>query len=101
MAADCTLLDEQNSEMDDGIAEEEDVGLDNLPRAKTIMVPRIQNMDNYIIKHYKPYMMQELNKQLAEGLKDIHTETQGTYSTHSAGQAGRDFDAPAGKQIFD
>ena len=67
MAADCTLLDEQNSEMDDSIAEEEDVGLDSLPRAKTIMVPRIQNMDNYIIKHYKPYMMQELNKQLAEG----------------------------------
>ncbi len=32
---------------------------------KKILVPRIQNMDDYFIKHYKKFVIQELNKRIA------------------------------------
>ena len=38
------------------------------PKAsKSIMVPKVQNMDNYILKHYKDYILQSLNNQLVDG----------------------------------
>lgn len=36
-------------------------------KSKAVYVPKVQNMDDYLIKHYKPYIMQELNKQLVDG----------------------------------
>lgn len=36
-------------------------------KSKTIYVPKVQNMDNYFLKHYKGYVLQELNKRLVEG----------------------------------
>ena len=68
MAEDHTLLNGTDTETDDGIEQEDEViGLQSMPKEKIVMVPRVQNMDNYIIKHYKPYMLQEINRRLAEG----------------------------------
>ena len=36
-------------------------------KSKTIYVPKVQNMDNYFLKHYKDYTIQELNKRLVDG----------------------------------
>ena len=36
-------------------------------KSRTVMVPKVQNMDNYLIKHYKNYIIQELNQRLADG----------------------------------
>ena len=35
--------------------------------SKTVFVPKVQNMDDYLIKHYKSYILQELNQRLANG----------------------------------
>ena len=37
------------------------------PRSKTITMPKVQNMDNYIIRHYKTYILQNLNECLVNG----------------------------------
>ena len=34
---------------------------------KTVLVPKVQNMDDYLIRHYKSYIIQELNKRLVNG----------------------------------
>ena len=31
--------------------------------SKTVFVPKVQNMDDYLIKHYKSYILQELNQE--------------------------------------
>lgn len=36
-------------------------------KRKTVLVPRVQNMDNYLMMHYKGYIIQELNKRLVDG----------------------------------
>ena len=33
-------------------------------KAKSIYVPKVQNMDNYLLKHYKSRILQDLNEQL-------------------------------------
>ena len=50
------------SEPRDG--EEADSGSEEL---RTVFVPRVQNMDDYLIRHYKSFIIQELNKRLVDG----------------------------------
>lgn len=41
--------------------------------AKTVIVPRVQSMQDYILKHYKRMVLAELNNQLRGGtLKEIY-----------------------------
>ena len=53
-----SVLDDLDS--DEAVAE--DPG-----RIKTVLVPKVQNMDNYLLRHYKSYIIQELNKRLVDG----------------------------------
>ena len=34
---------------------------------KTVLVPKVQNMDDYLMRHYKSHIIQELNKRLVDG----------------------------------
>ena len=34
---------------------------------KTVLVPKVQNMDDYLMRHYKSHILQELNKRLVDG----------------------------------
>lgn len=36
-------------------------------KKKTILVPKVQNMDNYFLTHYRDYVVQELNQRLDSG----------------------------------
>ncbi len=36
-------------------------------KSKTVLVPKVQNMDDYLLKHYKSFIIQELNGRLANG----------------------------------
>ena len=36
-------------------------------KSQTVMVPRIQNMDDYMLRHYKKYIIKELNQRLVDG----------------------------------
>ena len=41
-------------------------------KSKSVFVPKVQNMDDYLIKHYKAYIIQELNQRLVDGkIEDI------------------------------
>ena len=36
-------------------------------KAEPVLIPKVQNMDNYLIKHYKSFFVREMNRLLAEG----------------------------------
>ncbi len=36
-------------------------------KTQAVLVPNVQNMDDYMIKHHKAYIIQELNKHLVDG----------------------------------
>ena len=36
-------------------------------KSMSAFVPKVQNMDDYLIKHYKAYIIQELNQRLVDG----------------------------------
>lgn len=56
------------SELDELESEEtNDLVADKHKTTKLVMVPKVQNMDNYLMKHYKSYIIQELNKRLVDG----------------------------------
>lgn len=59
-------LEQENEEENQGAKENPK----KVQKPKTIYVPKVQNMDNYFLKHYKSYVMQELNKQLVDGKLD-------------------------------
>ena len=63
MLSDEQMPDEEPEEETDGTTVTKETG----KQIKTVMVPKVQNMDNYLLKHYKSYIMEELNKRLAEG----------------------------------
>lgn len=52
----------------------------SLPRrTKTVTVPRVQSMQDYILKHHKRLILSEINRQIAGGtLKEIAEECGGT-----------------------
>ena len=52
---------------DDFQSEEGIIGFEKPPKARFVLVPKVQNMDDYLIKHYKNYIIQELNKRLVDG----------------------------------
>ena len=39
----------------------------NKEKNRFILVPKVENMDNYLLKHFKPYILAEINQQLADG----------------------------------
>lgn len=47
--------------------EDEDSKAEKPRKPKTVLVPKVQNMDDYLMKHYKDYIIQELNKRLVDG----------------------------------
>ena len=47
--------------------EEKDSTVKTNAKTKSVLVPRIQNMDDYFLKHYKKYVIQELNQCLVDG----------------------------------
>ena len=48
-------------------------------RTKTVTVPRVQSMQDYILKHHKRLILSEINRQIAGGtLKEIAEECGGT-----------------------
>lgn len=47
--------------------ERENSAPDKPRKPKAVLVPKVQNMDNYLMKHYKDYIIQELNHRLADG----------------------------------
>ena len=54
------------NDIDEPDEQEEDApAASNKP--KVVMVPKVQNMDNYLMTHYKGYILQELNKRLVDG----------------------------------
>ena len=69
-------LEEEESQVAASTDEEDEDSEPEKPRKpKTILVPKVQNMDDYLMKNYKNYIIQELNKRLVDG--DL-TEMNGT-----------------------
>ena len=61
-------LEEEESQVAASTDEEDDDSEPEKPRKpKTVLVPKVQNMDDYLMKHYKDYIIQELNKRLVDG----------------------------------
>ena len=58
-------LEQENVNLTD--RQEADEQSEKPQKSKMIYVPKVQNMDNYFLKHYKGYVLQELNKRLVEG----------------------------------
>ena len=55
-------------EVEELLDESEVDGEKSAPKnSRTIWIPKVQNMDNYLLKHYKGYILQELNQLLANG----------------------------------
>ena len=65
------LLEEELEEESTAAASEDEEDEDSAPekprKPKTVLVPKVQNMDDYLMKHYKSYIIQELNKRLVDG----------------------------------
>lgn len=62
------LEEEEESQVAASTDEEDKDSEPEKPRKpKTILVPKVQNMDDYLMKHYKNYIIQELNKRLVDG----------------------------------
>ena len=62
------LEEEEESQVAASTDEEDEDSEPEKPRKpKTILVPKVQNMDDYLMKHYKNYIIQELNKRLVDG----------------------------------
>ena len=62
------LEEEEESKVAASTDEEDEDSEPEKPRKpKTILVPKVQNMDDYLMKHYKNYIIQELNKRLVDG----------------------------------
>ena len=65
------IEDELEEEASAAVASEEEERENSAPdkprKPKAILVPKVQNMDNYLMKHYKDYIIQELNHRLADG----------------------------------
>lgn len=57
------MILEEDLVISTGDAENEEgpIEFDSPRKAKTVLVPKVQNMDDYMIKHYKSYILQELN----------------------------------------
>ena len=52
--------------------EEKETSVKTKESSKSVMVPKIQNMDDYLLRHYKKYIIQELNQRLVDGkIQDI------------------------------
>ena len=67
------LMEEELEEEESPVAaskdEEDDESETEKPRKpKTVLVPKVQHMDDYLMKHYKDYIIQELNKRLVDGV---------------------------------
>lgn len=59
---------EEESQVAASMDEEDEDSEPEKPRKpKTVLVPKVQNMDDYLMKHYKDYIIQELNKRLVDG----------------------------------
>ena len=56
---------------------------------KTITVPRVQSMQDYILKHHKRLILGEINRQIAGGtLKEITEECGGAVILHDGDHVG-------------
>ena len=59
---------EEQGDMTDIFEEEgRELSTKSSRKGQTIMVPRIQNMDDYMLRHYKKYIIKELNQRLVDG----------------------------------
>ena len=64
-----SVFDELEQEEAPDLEAEEtaDTTSDKPKKARSVMVPKVQNMDDYLLKHYKSYIIQALNEQLVDG----------------------------------